>query len=55
MKNSLKVTLLVTIAVALIALAATLGVGWSPKLGLDLAGGFEAVLQPANGQKVHER
>jgi preprotein translocase subunit SecD len=47
-KTSLKVTLLVTVAVAVIALAATLGVGWSPKLGLDLAGGFEAVLQPAH-------
>jgi preprotein translocase subunit SecD len=47
-KNSLKVTLLVTIGIAVIALATTLGVGWSPKLGLDLAGGFEAVLQPSH-------
>jgi preprotein translocase subunit SecD len=47
-RNSLKVTLLVTVAIAVIALAATLGVGWSPKLGLDLAGGFEAVLQPTH-------
>jgi len=45
-KNSLKVTLLITTAVAFIALAATLAVGWSPKLGLDLAGGFQATLQP---------
>ena len=46
MKTSLKVTLLVTVGVALIALVAVLGVGWSPKLGLDLAGGFEATLKP---------
>ena len=46
MKTSLKVSLLVTIAVAFIALAATLAAGWSPKLGLDLAGGFEATYSP---------
>jgi preprotein translocase subunit SecD len=45
-KTSLKVSLLVTIAVAFIALAATLAAGWSPKLGLDLAGGFEATYAP---------
>jgi preprotein translocase subunit SecD len=45
-KTSLKVSLLVTIAVAFIALASTLAVGWSPKLGLDLAGGFEATYRP---------
>lgn len=48
MKNSLKVTLLVTVAIAIIALAATLAAGWSPKLGLDLAGGFEATYKPSH-------
>ena len=46
MKTSLKVTLLVTVAIAVIALASTLGAGWSPKLGLDLAGGFQATYKP---------
>ena len=46
MKTSLKVSLLVTVAVAFIALASTLAAGWSPKLGLDLAGGFQATYKP---------
>jgi preprotein translocase subunit SecD len=46
MKTSLKVTLLVTVAIAVVALAVTLGAGWSPKLGLDLAGGFQATYKP---------
>jgi preprotein translocase subunit SecD len=36
------------VAIAFILLAATLGAGWSPKLGLDLAGGSEIVYQPAH-------
>ena len=48
MKRPLVVSLLVTTAVALGALAATLGAGWSPKLGLDLAGGSEVVYKPAH-------
>ncbi|MFZ0665161.1 MAG: protein translocase subunit SecD [Acidimicrobiales bacterium] len=46
MKTSLKATLLVTIAITVIALAAVLSAGWTPKLGLDLAGGFQATLKP---------
>jgi preprotein translocase subunit SecD len=46
MRRSLLISLLVSTGVAAIALAATLGVGWSPKLGLDLAGGSEVVYQP---------
>ena len=48
MRRSLVVSLVMTILVAVIALAATLGVGWSPKLGLDLAGGSEVVYKPAH-------
>jgi preprotein translocase subunit SecD len=45
-KTSLKVTLIVTVGIALIALIATVAGGWTPKLGLDLAGGFEATYKP---------
>ncbi|HUC36216.1 MAG TPA: protein translocase subunit SecD [Acidimicrobiales bacterium] len=48
MKRSLLVSLLVTIAVSAIAFGASLGAGWHPKLGLDLAGGSEVVYQPAH-------
>jgi preprotein translocase subunit SecD len=47
-KRSLLISLLVTIAVAVIAFAATLGAGWAPKLGLDLAGGSQVVYKPAH-------
>lgn len=46
MKTSLKATLFITIGVTLIALVAVLSAGWTPKLGLDLAGGFQATLKP---------
>ena len=48
MKRSLVVSLSVVVALAIILLAATLGAGWSPKLGLDLAGGSQIVYQPAH-------
>jgi len=48
MKRSLTVSLLVTIAIAVIAFAATVGAGWAPKLGLDLAGGSEVIYKPAH-------
>ena len=38
------ITLLVTLAIAWGSLAAVLAAGWSPKLGLDLQGGFAVVL-----------
>ncbi len=43
------VTLLVTLAVAWGSLAAMLIAGWSPKLGLDLQGGFAVVLVSPEG------
>ncbi|HXQ60988.1 MAG TPA: protein translocase subunit SecD [Acidimicrobiales bacterium] len=46
MKRSLVVSLSAVVAIAVILLAATLGAGWSPKLGLDLAGGSQLVYQP---------
>ena len=48
MKRSLVVSLVVVIALAVILLSATLAAGWSPKLGLDLAGGSEIVYKPAH-------
>jgi len=45
-KTSLKVTLLVTVGIAMIAFFSTVAVGWTPKLGLDLAGGFQATYKP---------
>ncbi len=46
MKTSLKVTLLVTVGIAVIAFFSTVAAGWTPKLGLDLAGGFQATYKP---------
>jgi len=43
-RRRLWITLLVTLAVAWGSLASTLAVGWTPKLGLDLQGGFSVVL-----------
>ncbi|HTZ09242.1 MAG TPA: protein translocase subunit SecD [Acidimicrobiales bacterium] len=48
MRRGLVISLVASIAVAVIAFAATLGAGWSPKLGLDLAGGSEVVYKPAH-------
>jgi preprotein translocase subunit SecD len=47
-KRSLVISLVTVVAVAVIALVATLGVGWKPKLGLDLAGGTEVIYKPAH-------
>jgi preprotein translocase subunit SecD len=47
-KRSLWVSLLSVVAVAVIALSATLAAGWSPKLGLDLDGGLSVVYQTAH-------
>jgi len=44
-KRSLWVSLLSIVAVAVILLSATLAAGWSPKLGLDLAGGLSVVYE----------
>ncbi|MGH9017243.1 MAG: protein translocase subunit SecD [Acidimicrobiales bacterium] len=48
MKRSLVISLTIVVALTVILLAATLGAGWSPKLGLDLAGGSEIVYKPAH-------
>ena len=37
---------MIVVVVAFGSLAATLAAGWSPKLGLDLAGGFSVVYKP---------
>lgn len=44
-KRSLWISLLSVVLIAVIALAATLAAGWSPKLGLDLDGGLAVVYQ----------
>jgi preprotein translocase subunit SecD len=40
------VSLVLTVAIAFGSLAATLSLGWGPKLGLDLAGGLSVVYKP---------
>ncbi|HVB50229.1 MAG TPA: protein translocase subunit SecD [Acidimicrobiales bacterium] len=45
-RRSLIVSLVLTIAIAFGSLAVTLSLGWGPKLGLDLAGGFSVVYKP---------
>jgi preprotein translocase subunit SecD len=47
-KRSLVISLTMVIAITIILLAAVLGAGWSPKLGLDLAGGSEIIYKPAH-------
>ena len=47
MKRPLVISLMVSVVVILAALGGTLAARWSPKLGLDLAGGSEVVYQPA--------
>jgi preprotein translocase subunit SecD len=57
-RRSMTVSLILTIAIAFGSLAATLSLGWGPKLGLDLAGGLSVVYKPvgnattANMQEV---
>jgi preprotein translocase subunit SecD len=46
-RRNLLVSLVLTIAIAFSALGVTLGLGWGPKLGLDLAGGLSVVYKPA--------
>jgi preprotein translocase subunit SecD len=47
-KRSLVISLSIVVVLTIILLAATLAGGWSPKLGLDLAGGSEIVYRPAH-------
>ncbi len=46
-RRNLIVSLFLTMAIAFGALGVTLGLGWGPKLGLDLAGGLSVVYKPA--------
>ena len=48
MKRSLVISLVATVVITIMVFAATLGAGWAPKLGLDLAGGSEVVYKPAH-------
>ena len=48
MKRPLVISLAASVIIAMGALAATLGVGWSPLLGLDLAGGAQVTYAPAH-------
>lgn len=48
MKRPLVISLLVTLVIVLVAFGATVGARWTPKLGLDLAGGSQVVYQPAH-------
>jgi preprotein translocase subunit SecD len=45
-RRSMIVSLILTIAIAFGSLVTTLSLGWGPKLGLDLAGGFSVVYKP---------
>ncbi len=45
-RRSLIVSLILVVAIAFGSLAATLSLGWGPKLGLDLAGGLSVVYKP---------
>ena len=46
-KRPLVISLVASIAIAVIAFSSTMGAGWSPKLGLDLAGGLSVIYKPA--------
>lgn len=48
MKRSLVVSAVGVVVVVLGALGATFAAGWSPRLGLDLAGGLSVVYRPAH-------
>ena len=48
MRRGLVVSLVASIAIAVLAFGLTLGAKWAPKLGLDLAGGSEIVYKPAH-------
>ncbi|HMK63996.1 MAG TPA: protein translocase subunit SecD [Acidimicrobiales bacterium] len=47
-ERPLVISLVVCVAVAIVAFGATMAGRWAPKLGLDLAGGAEVIYQPAH-------
>ena len=49
-RRGLIISLFVMLVISFGSLFATISAGWTPKLGLDLAGGAEVVLTPANGK-----
>lgn len=51
-RRSLVASLVVVLIIAFGSFLATFLSGWSPRLGLDLAGGTELVLVPASGHKI---
>ncbi len=54
-RRSLWISLLSVVGIAVIGLSATLAAGWSPKLGLDLAGGLSVVYKthtPVNSSQL---
>ncbi len=53
-RSPLVVSLVVSVLIGVIAFVATLGVGWTPKLGIDLAGGSEVIFQPARPVNASE-
>jgi preprotein translocase subunit SecD len=46
-RRTLLTSLVLSLVIAFGSLGATLGMGWGPKLGLDLAGGLSVVYKPA--------
>ena len=53
-RRSLMLSAMIVVVVAFGSLAATLAAGWSPKLGLDLAGGFSVVYKPVQHATTSE-
>jgi len=51
-QRGLALSLILILVISFGSLFATLIAGWSPKLGLDLAGGTEVVLVPATGHSI---
>ena len=51
-RRSLVISLVLMLAISFGSLFAVLAAGWSPKLGLDLAGGTEVVLTPVKGHAL---
>jgi preprotein translocase subunit SecD len=54
-KRSLVISLVASVGVTFIAFFITIAAGWSPKLGLDLAGGSQVVYSGPNGQPIPKK
>jgi preprotein translocase subunit SecD len=53
-QRNLLVSLVAALVISFGGLAATLAAGWSPKLGLDLAGGLSVVYKPEHSVKLSD-